>query len=143
MATPLGKDLSTTEDQVSQCDNQTLGSISEFRKTGAARSFLAKSSRTVSAETEKVLRKPTAVLWRNKEARLRPKFRTFKNLVVRIDQRRFEEVLSGGGLMLRAREHKKVFTAKVSNQNQRQNSADTPQPLMWLVRFLANLSILC
>ena len=143
MATPLGKDLSITEDQVSQCDDQTLRSISEIKKAGAARSSLAKSSRTVSAETEKVLRKPAAVLWRNKEARPRPKFCTFKNLVVRINQRRFEEVLSGGDLMLRARKHRKVFTTKVSNQNQRQNSANTPQPRVWLFRFLANLGVPC
>ena len=97
MATPLGKDLSSTEDQVSQCDDQTLGSISEFRKAGAARSSLAKSSRTVSVETEKALRKPAAVLWRNKEARPQSKSNTLENLVVHFDQEIFEEVLSGGG----------------------------------------------
>ena len=69
MATPLGKKFSTAENQVSQCDEQTFGSNSEFRKADAARAFLAKSSRKVSAETEKVLCKPTAVIWRNKEAR--------------------------------------------------------------------------
>ena len=69
MATPLGTKFSTAENQVSQCDEQTFGSISEFGTVGAARASLAKSSRKVSAETEKVLCEPNAVLWRNKEAR--------------------------------------------------------------------------
>ena len=54
MATPLGTDSSTAKNQVSQCDEQTFGSNSEFRKAGATRASLAKSSRKVSAETEKV-----------------------------------------------------------------------------------------
>jgi len=99
---------------VSQCDEQTLGSNSEFRKAGAARASLAKSSRKVSAETEKVLCEPAAVLWRNKEACPQPKSCTLENLVIQFDQGRFEEVLSGGGLMLRARKHRKVSTTKVS-----------------------------
>ena len=32
MATPLGNKFSTAENQVSQCDEQTFGSNSEFRK---------------------------------------------------------------------------------------------------------------
>ena len=98
MATPLGKIFSTAENQVSQCDEQTFGSISEFRKVGAARASLAKSSRQVSAETDKALCEPTAVLWRNKDARPQSKSITFENLVVHFDQGKFEEVLSGGGL---------------------------------------------
>ena len=116
MATPLGIEFSTNENQVSQCDKQTFGSNSEFRKAGAARASLAKSSTKVSAETEKVLCEPTAVLWCNKEARPQSKSFTFKNLVVQFDQERFEEVLSGGGLMLRVRKHRKVSTIKVSEQ---------------------------
>ena len=100
MATPLGIVFSSAENQVSQCDEQTFGSISEFRKAGAARSSLAKSSSKVSAETEKVLCKPAAVLWRNKETCPQPRSCTSENLVIQIDQGRFEEVLSGGGLML-------------------------------------------
>ena len=57
MATPMGKKFSTAENQVSQCDEQTFGS--EFRKAGAARAPLAKSSRKVSVKTEKVLCEPT------------------------------------------------------------------------------------
>ena len=62
MATPLGIEFSAAENQVSQCDEQTFGSISEFGKAGAARASLAKSSRKVSTETEKVLYEPTAVI---------------------------------------------------------------------------------
>ena len=52
MATPLGIIVfSTAENQVSQCDEQTFGSNSEFKKAGAARAPLAKSSKKVSAET--------------------------------------------------------------------------------------------
>ena len=36
--------------------------------------------------------------------------------MVQFDQGRFEEVLSGGGLMLRARKHRKVSMTKVSKQ---------------------------
>ena len=78
---------------------QTFGSISEFRKAGAARASLAKSSIQVSVETDKPPCEPTAVLWRNMEARLQSKSNTFENLVVHFDQEKFEEVLSGGGLM--------------------------------------------
>ena len=95
MVTPLGKKFSTAENQVSQCGEQTFGSNSEFRKAGAARTPLAKSSRKVSAETEKVLCEPTAVLWRNKEAGPQCKPITFENLVVHFDQGKFEEILSG------------------------------------------------
>ena len=88
---------------MSQCDEQTFGSISEFRKAGAARAPLDNSSRQVSEETDKALCEPTAVLWHNKEARPQSKSITFENLVVHFDQEKFEEVLSGGGLMLHAR----------------------------------------
>ena len=94
MATPLGIVFSTAENQVSQCDEQTFGSNSEFGKAGAARASLAKSSRKVSAETGKVLCKPTTVFWRNEEACPQPKSCTLENLIVQFDQRRFEEVLS-------------------------------------------------
>ena len=116
MATPLGIVFSSAENQVSQCDEQTFGSNSEFRKAGAARASLAKSSRKVSTGTEKVLYGPTAVIWRNKGACPQSDSFTCENLVVRFDQARFEEVLSGGGLMLRARKHRKVSTTKVSKQ---------------------------
>ena len=85
------------------------------------RAHLAKSSKQVSAETDKALCEPTTVLWRNKEAdpqckgqNLQPV--TFENLVVHFDQGKFEELLSGGGLMLHARKHRKVSMAKVSEQ---------------------------
>ena len=68
MATLLGIEFSTAKNQVSQCDEQTFGSISEFKEAGAARAPLAKSSKQVSAETDKALCEPTAVLWHNKEA---------------------------------------------------------------------------
>ena len=54
MATPLGIEFSTAENQVSQCDEHTFGSISEIGKAGAARASLAKSSMQVSAETDKL-----------------------------------------------------------------------------------------
>ena len=68
MATPLGKIFSTVENQVSQCDEQTFGSISEFKKAGVARAPLAKTSKQVSVETDKALCEPTTVFGRNKEA---------------------------------------------------------------------------
>ena len=114
MATPLGSVFSTAENQVSQCDEQIFGSNFEFKKAGAARAPLAKSSREVSAETEKVFCEPTVVLWRNQEACLQHKSCTLENLVVQFNQGRFEEVLSGGGLMPRARKHRKVSMTKVS-----------------------------
>ena len=95
MATPLGMNFSTAENQVSQCDEQTFGSISEFKEANIARAPLAKSSKQVSAETDKALCEPTAVLWRNKEAGPQCKPITFENLVVHFDQGKFEEVLSG------------------------------------------------
>ena len=76
MATPLGIDFSTVENQVSQCDDQTFGSTSEFKKAGVARAHLAKSSKQVSVETDKALCEPTAVL-RNKKARPQSKSFTF------------------------------------------------------------------
>ena len=127
---------------MSQCDEQTFRSSSEFRKAGAARAPLAKFSRQVSEETDKALCEPTAVLWRNKEAGPQCKPITFKNLVVHFDQGKFEEVLSGGGLMLHARKHRKVSMTKVLEQKPGANYANTPQPRVWLVRFLANLSSL-
>ena len=59
MATPLGNDFSTVENQVSQCDEQTFGCISEFKEAGVARAPLAKSSKPVSAETDEALCEPT------------------------------------------------------------------------------------
>ena len=85
VATPLGIEFSTAENQVSQCDEQTFRSNSEFREAGAARASLAKSSRKVSAETDKAICEPTAILWRNKEARPQSKSITFENLVVHFD----------------------------------------------------------
>ena len=41
MATPLGIEFSTVVNQVSQCDEQTFGSISEFKKAGVARAPLS------------------------------------------------------------------------------------------------------
>ena len=130
MATPLWIVFSTAENQVSQCDKQTFGSNSEFIKAGAARASLAKSSRKVSAETGKVLCEPTAVLWRNKEARPQSKSFTFENLVVQFDQGIFEEVLSGGGLMLRARKHRKVSMTKISKQEPEAEFCQTPLSLV-------------
>ena len=113
MATPLGIEFSTVENQMSQCDEQTFRSTSEFKEAGVARAPLAKSSKQVSAETDMALYEPTTVFWRNKEAgpqckgqNLQPV--TFENLVVHFDQGKFEELLSGGGLMLHARKHRKV-----------------------------------
>ena len=64
MATPLGTEFSTVENQVSQCDEQTFESTSEFKEAGVARAPLAKSSKQVSVETNKALCEPTTVLWR-------------------------------------------------------------------------------
>ena len=147
MATPLGIDFSTVENQVSQCNEQTFGFISEFKEANVARAPLAKSSKQVSTETDKALCEPTAVLWRNKEAG--PQYKdqnlqtvTFENLVVYFDQEKFEELLSGGGPMLHARKHRKVSMAKVSEQKLKAESFQHPQPSVWLVRFPANLSLL-
>ena len=68
MATPLGKIFSTAENQVSQCDEQTFGSISEFKEAGVARAPLAKTLKQVSVETDEALCEPATVLWRNKKA---------------------------------------------------------------------------
>ena len=57
MATLLGTVFSTAKNQVSQCDEQTFGSISEFKQANVARASLAKSSKQVSAETGKSLRR--------------------------------------------------------------------------------------
>ena len=62
MATPLGTEFSTVENQVSQCDEQTFGSISEFKKGCVARAPLAKTSKQVSVETDEALCEPTTVL---------------------------------------------------------------------------------
>ena len=67
MTTPLGTAFSTFENQVSQCDEQTFGSTAEYKEVGTARTSLANSSKKVSVETDKALRKPTTVFWRNKE----------------------------------------------------------------------------
>ena len=115
MATPLGSEFSTIENQVSQCDEQTFGSTAECKEVGIGGTPLANSSKQVSVETDKALRKPTTVLWHNKEGQdLEPV--TFENLVVHFDQGKFEELLSGDNLMLRTRKHRKVSMAKVSEQ---------------------------
>ena len=90
MATPLGTEFSTVENQVSQCDEQTFGSISEFKEAGVARAPLAKTSKQVSVETDEALCEPITVLWRNKEAGPQCKGQnlqhvTFENLVVHFD----------------------------------------------------------
>ena len=68
MATPLGIEFSTDENQVSQCDEQTFGSTSEFKEVSVVRAPLAKSSKQVSADTDKAPCEPTTVIWRNKGA---------------------------------------------------------------------------
>ena len=90
MATPLGIEFSTVENQVSQCDEQTFGTTSEFKEADVARAPLAKSSKQVSVETDEALCEPTTILLRNKEAcpqckgqNLQPV--TFENLVVHFD----------------------------------------------------------
>ena len=95
MATPLGEEFSTVENQLSQCDEQTFGSISEFKKAGVARAHLTKTSKQVSVETDEALCEPTTVFWRNKEAGSQCKGQnlqpvTFENLVVHFDQGKFE-----------------------------------------------------
>ena len=70
-------------------------------------------------ETDEALCEPTTVLWRNKEAGPQCKGQnlepvTFENLVVHFDQGKFEELLSESDSMLRARKHRKVSMAKVS-----------------------------
>ena len=127
MATLLRIEFSTVENQVSQCDEQTLGSTPEFKEAGVAIAPLAKSSKKVSVETDEALYEPTTVLWRNKEAgpqckgqNLQPV--TFENLVVHFDQGKFEEFLSGDGSTLRARKHRKVSMAKVSEQKPKAES---------------------
>jgi len=89
MVTPLGTFFSTVENQVSQCDDQTLGSIAEtlvihfdqekfeqllyggitsplhvhkHRKASVARAPLATSEKQVSVETTKVLCEPNTTL---------------------------------------------------------------------------------
>ena len=94
MATPLGMtEFSTAKNQVSQCDDQSFGSIAKTpvirsgqkkfeqllpggsktplrtrKEVGVARAPLANSSEQVSVETDKALCKPITVIWRNKEA---------------------------------------------------------------------------
>ena len=67
MTTPLGTAFSTVENQVLQYDEQNFGSTAEYKEIGAASTPLANSSKQVSVETDKALRKPTTVFWRNKE----------------------------------------------------------------------------
>jgi len=127
MATPLGIEFSTVENQVSQCDEQTFRSTSEFKEAGMARVPLAKSSQQVSVETDKAPCEPTTVLWRNKKANPQCKSQnlepvTFENLVVHFDQGKFEELLSGDGPMLHTRKHRKVSMAKVSEHKQEAES---------------------
>jgi len=59
------------------------------------------------------------VFWCNKETVSQcdgqnPEPVTFENLVVHFDQRKFEELLSEGSLMLHTQKHRKVSMAKVS-----------------------------
>jgi len=88
MATPLGNAFSTVENQVSQCDDQTFGSIAEtlvihfdperfeqllsggsksplrvrkHKEVSVARAPLANSQKQVCAETDKALCKPITV----------------------------------------------------------------------------------
>jgi len=145
--TPLGSEFSTVENQVSQCDEQTFESIAKtlvihsgqekykqllpggksplrtrkYKEVGVAGTPLANSSKQISTETEKALRKPITVFWRNKETvsqcegqNLKPV--NFKNLVVHFDQGKFEELLSKGSPMLHIRKHRKVSMTKVSEQ---------------------------
>ena len=91
MATPLGIEFSNVENQVSQCDEQTFGSTSEFKEAGVARAPLAKSLKQVSVETDEAFYEPITVLWRNKEAGPQCKGQnlqhvTFENLVDHFDQ---------------------------------------------------------
>ena len=62
MATPLGNEFSTVENQVLQCDEQTFRSTSEFKEADMARAPLAKSSKQVSVETDKALCESITVL---------------------------------------------------------------------------------
>ena len=55
IATPLGTEFSTVENQVSQCDEQTFGSTPEFKEAGVGRAPLAKSSKPVSVKTDEAL----------------------------------------------------------------------------------------
>ena len=85
-------------------------------------------------ETDEALYEPTTVLWRNKEAAPQCKGQnlqpvTFENLVVHFDQEKFEELLSGGGLMLHARKHRKVSMTKVSEQKPGAQFCQTPLSL--------------
>jgi len=148
MATPLGTVFFTDENQVSQCDEQTFGSIAEtpvihsgqekFKQllSGGSKSLLrtreykevdevgtplANSSKQVSTETDKALRKPNMVFWHNKETvsqcecqNLKPV--TFENLVVHFDQGKFKELLSEGSPVLHIRKHRKVSMANVLEQ---------------------------
>ena len=105
MATPLGNQFSTVENQVPQCDEQTFGSISKFKEAGVARAPLAKYSKQVSVETDEALCEPTTVFWHNKKKGPQCKGQnfepvTFENLVVHFDQGKFKELLSGGGSCL-------------------------------------------
>ena len=123
MVTLLRTLFSTTKNLVLQCDDQTFRSIAEtpvihfgpekfkqllsrgsksplrmrkHKEVGGARAPLANSSKQVSAETDKALRKPITVIWRNKETvsqcegqNLKPV--AYENLIVDFDQGKFEE----------------------------------------------------
>ena len=80
----------------------------KYKEVGVAGTPLANSLKQVSAETDKALRKPITVSWRNKEMvsqcegqNLKPV--TFEILVVHFDQGKFEELLSEGSLVLHIR----------------------------------------
>jgi len=147
MATPLGIDFSIVENQVSQCDEQTFGSISEFKEAGVARAPLAKSSKQVSVETDEALCEPTAALWRNKEAGPQNKDQnlqtvTFENLVVHFDQGKLKNSSLGVAQCSMHGSIERSPWPRFRNRNRKQNPSNTSQPRVWLVRFPANLSLL-
>ena len=80
MATPLGIKFSTAENQVLQCDEQTFGSIYEFKKAGVARAPLAKTLKQVSVETDEALCEPATVLWRTRKQAHNARVRIFSLL---------------------------------------------------------------
>jgi len=62
-----------------------------------------------------------SVFWRNKETMPQRNGQNtepfiVQNLVIQFNQEKFEELLSGGTLVLHARKHKKISVAKISEQ---------------------------
>ena len=93
----------------------------EYKEVGVTRTPLANSSKQISAKTDKALRKPITVFWRNKETVSQcegqnPEPVTFENLVVHFDQGKFKKLLSEGSLVLHIRKHRKVSMAKILEQ---------------------------